>query len=180
MAIEIERKFLITCIPQGCDDRLHIQQAYLQASPERSVRIRITEQQDFPPTAQIAIKGPAAPGHFSRYEFEYAIPIEDARTMLTFCDHPPLTKTRHYYSCHDRIWELDEFEGANAGLLIAEIEIEDEQASFVLPSFVTQEVTGDARYFNLSLAYKPFTTWKRDDIDGHPEMADLLEKGEKE
>ena len=163
MALEIERKFLLLEIPEGTERCLYIEQAYLQASPERSVRLRITEQPDHRPMAEIAIKGPAAPGHFTRAEFEYRIPVADARTMMTFCDHAPITKWRYHYRFAGHLWELDAFSGANAGLLIAEIELTHEDEHFERPPFLLQEVTGDPRYFNLALAYRPFSTWSTEE-----------------
>ncbi|MFU8781139.1 MAG: CYTH domain-containing protein [Kiritimatiellia bacterium] len=159
MALEIERKFLIAHIPPDIESWQEIQQAYLQADPERSVRVRITSGPNRSPVAHIAIKGPAEPGHFSRHEFEYEIPVQDAQIIMPFCDHPPVQKKRHYYTYANRRWELDEFMGANAGLLIAEIELASETDAIALPPFVQQEVTGDPRYFNLSLAYHPFSMW---------------------
>ena len=159
MPFEIERKFLISQIPTDVHAQKEIRQAYLQADPARSVRVRITEDLKGAPVAYLSIKGPVEPGHFTRQEFEYRIPVDEAEEIMHICDHPPIHKTRYLYHHDNRQWELDVFHGANAGLCIAEIELEAETDIITPPAFVLQEVTGDPRYFNLSLAYHPFTTW---------------------
>jgi len=163
MALEIERKFLIARIPTGTEACLHITQAYLHASPGSSVRLRITSQGHTPPVAELGIKGPSEKGHFTRSEFQYAIPLEDARAMLAFCQHPPITKLRYHYRFAGKRWEIDQFLDANEGLLLAEIELEHEQQTVELPPDIIREVTGDPRYFNMALADHPYTTWKPDE-----------------
>jgi adenylate cyclase len=159
MAVETERKFIIANIPSGLTCWQDIKQCYLQAAPQRSVRVRMACDQHGQKSAFITIKGQAQAGRFSRLEFEYPIPPEDAESLMALCDHPPIQKRRYYYAFANRTWELDEFSGANTGLLIAEIELESESDTCTLPPIIRQEVTGDARYFNVNLAYNPYTTW---------------------
>lgn len=160
MAIEIERKFLISSIPPGCPAPRQIRQGYLHNDPSRSVRIRIIEEQSLPPSAYLTIKGPTSAGHFSRHEFEYAIPPQDAIDLLKLCKHDPIEKKRYLFPYGGHLWELDQFEGKNTGLLMAEIELENEKTEFACPPFLEKEVTSDPRYFNLQLAIKPYTTWE--------------------
>ncbi len=159
MPLEIERKFLISEIPTAVHSPMEIRQAYLQSNPTRSVRVRITEKCNCTPVAHLAIKGPTETGHFARQEFEYQIPVTEAQEIIRLCDHTPIHKTRYLYNHENRRWEVDVFHGANTGLCIAEIELEAETESITLPAFIHREVTGDPRYFNLSLAYNPYTQW---------------------
>ncbi len=155
MAIEIERKFLVR------DDTWRAQvesasliaQGYLVAEPGITVRVRRRGDQGF-----LTIKG-AAEG-IGRSEFEYQIPLADAQALLRdLCVRPPLEKVRHLIPFAGHLWELDVFAGANAGLVMAEIELTAEDEPFDLPDWAGDEVTGDPRYFNAYLAHHPFSTW---------------------
>ena len=155
MAQEIERKFLVV------SDRwraLASGQPYCQgyiatAQPDQSVRIRIAGDQGY-----LTIKGPVQ--GLSRAEFEYEIPVEDAREMLaTLCAHPLIEKNRYCLPVDDVVWEIDDFSGENAGLVVAEVELSSEDQQIVLPAWVGQEVTGDARYYNASLVKNPYSRW---------------------
>ncbi len=159
MPLEIERKFLVCDLPADLEHHGKIKQCYLQANPLRSVRVRITTANKNIPCACITIKGPAKSGHYTRHEFEYQIPFDDAERIMTLCDHPPIHKDRYVYYHKENRWEIDVFKGKNEGLLLAEIELQDETDSISIPPFVTKEVTGDPRFFNLYLAYHPYTTW---------------------
>ncbi|MGB3294705.1 MAG: CYTH domain-containing protein [Phormidesmis sp.] len=156
MAQEIERKFLVV----GDSWRsLAVGQSYCQgyiatARVDRSVRIRIAGNQGY-----LTIKGPAQ--GLSRAEFEYAIPITEAREMLeTLCDRPLIEKTRYRLPVDDVVWEIDEFAGENAGLIVAEVELSSEDQQIVLPDWVGQEVSGEARYYNASLVKNPYCHWQ--------------------
>ena len=155
MAIEIERKFLVrddTWRAQ-VESASHIAQGYLVTEPGITVRVRRRGDQGF-----LTIKG-AAQG-IGRSEFEYEIPLSDAQAMLRdLCVQPPLEKVRHLIPFAGHLWELDVFEGANAGLVMAEIELTAEDEPFDLPDWAGDEVTGDPRYFNAYLAHHPFSTW---------------------
>jgi adenylate cyclase len=153
MGMEIERKFLVVN-----DDwrRLGIPveyaQGYLVADGERTVRIRVAGANGF-----LTVKGSSH--GFSRMEFEYLVPREEALEMLQLCVIPMIEKYRTKILYEGKIWEVDEFEGENTGLIIAEIELKSEDETFSIPPWIGQEVTGDIRYFNSSLAKNPFKNW---------------------
>lgn len=155
MPTEIERKFLV----QGDGWRslgagqLYCQ-GYLVAAPEKTVRVRIVGNQGF-----LTIKGPTQ--GISRAEFEYTIPVEDARELLqTLCDRPWIEKTRYRIDYGGLVWEVDEFAGDNAGLILAEVELPDDQQTLDLPDWIGPEVSHDSRYFNANLTKFPYRQWK--------------------
>ena len=156
MGIEIERKYLVA----GDDWRAqasqatHFSQGYLSRDPARTVRVRIAGPQAF-----LTIKG--ATTGATRAEFEYAVPVDDARQLLGMSDGPVVEKIRHLCVVDGMTWEVDEFLGAHAGLLLAEIELKSEDQAFTRPAWLGEDVTGDARYVNANLAVRPFTTWGR-------------------
>ena len=154
MATEIERKFLVkpefwlpTVTP------VTIRQGYLKASGNSVVRVRTMDDQAF-----LTIKGKTQ--GISRLEFEYSIPAGEANQMLdTLAEGPLIEKQRYSIRIGENVWEVDEFFGENAGLLVAEIELESEQAAFSKPNWVGEEVSQDARYFNSNLATHPYKSW---------------------
>jgi CYTH domain-containing protein len=152
MGTEIERKFLV----RGNDWRqgrpLRISQGYLNRDKARTVRIRIAESR-----AYLTIKGPNQGA--SRSEYEYEIPRHDAEELMALCDGPPLEKNRYTVMHAGATWQIDEFLGANAGLVVAEIELANEEQEFQRPAWVSTEVTLDPRYFNSSLIADPYATW---------------------
>ena len=155
MKIEIERKFLLkdNSWRNGATGILY-RQGYLCTDPERTVRVRLGGD-----TAILAIKG--AGDGIARAEFEYPIPAEEATLLLdSLCLHPPVEKYRYLVPFAGLTWEIDEFLGANAGLLVAEIELEQVDQLVPLPPWIGEEVTGDHRYYNAWLARHPFTTWE--------------------
>lgn len=154
MALEIERKFLIdTALWLKPGKGIKIVQGYLVRSMGLSIRLRIADEQAF-----LTVKG-AAKG-FTRSEFEYEIPVDDAQKMLQeFSDGSTVSKTRYRTMVGDHCWEVDIFEGANTGLAVAEIELANEDESFKMPDWVTCEVTGDKRYNNTYLAEHPYQEW---------------------
>ena len=156
MAKEIERKFLVTGSDwKALGSPVVYCQGYLNSSPQRTVRVRIAGDHAF-----LTIKGPNKGA--VRSEFEYPLPVEDARAMLEeLAEKPIIEKTRTIVHWQDHIWEVDEFAGVNAGLVVAEIELTDEAQAFVKPSWVGKEVTGDARYYNSSLVSHPYSSWKK-------------------
>ncbi|MGA7936383.1 MAG: CYTH domain-containing protein [Kovacikia sp.] len=153
MAIEIERKFLVkgnqwrllaagTCYRQG----------YI-ASGEKTVRVRVVGSQGY-----LTIKGPTT--GIARAEYEYGIPVADALEMLqTLCPPPLIQKTRYTVEWAGLKWEIDEFEGENQGLIIAEVELTDANQAIDLPDWIGEEVSHDSRYFNANLAKHPFSQW---------------------
>ncbi len=154
MGVEIERKFLVACEGwrQMATTRTCFSQGYLSRDPARTVRVRIAGDVAF-----LTIKG--ATRGATRAEFEYAIPPVDARQLLAMSDGPVVEKVRHLCPHAGMTWEVDEFLGANAGLVVAEIELQSEGQAFDRPSWLGEEVTGDARYVNANLAVRPFTSW---------------------
>lgn len=153
MACEIERKFLVVSPAwRGQDEGVSIRQGYLSIDPARTVRVRLAGE-----TAFLTIKGLAE--GIVRPEFEYPIPTADAHALLELCPHPVVEKTRHEVPHAGKIWQVDEFHGANRGLVLAEIELESADEAVELPSWVGTEVTGDPRYQNSSLSVRPFASW---------------------
>ena len=155
MALEIERKFLLKNNTWRPAERsVHCRQAYLVAEPGLVVRIRTIDDQ-----AALAIKTQAA--GIARHEYEYTIPLEDAEELLAGPIQGTIVeKQRHYVIHASHTWEIDVFEGDNAGLVIAEIELDDEHEAFDLPPWVGLEITADPRYLNANLARLPYTAWQ--------------------
>jgi adenylate cyclase len=150
MSMEIERKFLVRgdAWRTGADGT-RIRQGYLSLARERTVRIRATEKQ-----AWLTIKGVTR--GISRVEFEYAIPAADAQHLLDeLCLQPLIEKTRYAVRYGGHLWDIDEFHGANQGLIVAEIELGSETEVFERPPWLGDEVSGDPRYFNSSLVRNP-------------------------
>ena len=152
MAIEIERKFLVLGNAWRTGSGTRICQGYLNRDKARTVRVRIAGDQ-----AYMTVKG-ANQGN-TRAEFEYAIPVADAEQLLTLCDGPTVDKVRHKIPQGEHMWEVDEFLGQNAGLVVAEIELASEDEVFAKPPWVGREVSDDARYFNSQLATNPYCNW---------------------
>ncbi len=155
MGREIEKKFLITDDSwQGLAVGKEYCQGYLNSEKGRTVRVRTIGDRGI-----LTIKGPN--DHGARLEYEYDIPLEDAREMLDLLCHKPLIeKIRYCIPFAGFIWEVDEFKGDNEGLLIAEIELEYVGQEFNLPPWIGLEVTGDARYYNANLVKNPYCAWK--------------------
>ena len=155
MAIEIERKFLVT------DDRwragvvrsVRYQQGYLARSPTSAIRVRTDGAQ-----AHLNIKSTV--DGVTRLEYEYPIPLADAEELLTrVALRPVIVKTRHLVDFAGRRWEIDVFEAENAGLVVAEVELEAADAPVALPPWVGREVSSDPRYYNSSLSERPYAEW---------------------
>jgi adenylate cyclase len=154
MGVEIERKFLVAGDGwRAGAEHVLIRQGYLSADGDRTVRVRVKGDAGF-----ITIKG--LPSGLARPEYEYAIPLADANEMLDrLCLRPLIEKVRHIVWCDGVKWEVDEFLNENAPLIVAEIELPNEEQIVPLPAWVGEEVTHDARYTNSNLARKPFSTW---------------------
>jgi len=154
MPVEIERKFLVRGdgwrgVAPGRDYR----QGYLCAVAARTVRVRVVGD-----TGYLTVKG--ATVNASRVEYEYVIPVADATDMLdNLCERPLIEKTRYRIEYQGMVWEVDEFAGENAGLLVAEVELEAEDQQIALPDWVGEEVTGQLRYYNASLIANPYSKW---------------------
>jgi len=159
MAQEIEHKFLLA----NNGWREHVshsviyKQGYLSSQPTSSIRVRISDKQ-----AWLNIK--SATIGTQRSEYEYEIPLSDAHEILDLlCLKPVIEKTRHFVTHEKHLWEIDEFDGENAGLIVAEIELDALDEIFAKPDWVGAEVTQDVRYYNNNLAKNPYSAW-RDDV----------------
>ena len=161
MGIEIERKFLVT----GAGWRDHVvrsvrmAQAYIndmaalrEARQNASVRVRIAGDAAF-----LNLKSREA-GH-TRQEFDYPIPVADAEALLALCVGGRIDKLRHYVHHAGHTWEVDEFAGDNAGLVVAELELASADEEFERPAWLGREVTDETRWYNLALAERPYSRW---------------------
>jgi adenylate cyclase len=165
MALEIERKFLVT--GDGWRDAAHavlpMAQGYIndlgaldRGEQKASVRVRIQGE-----AAWLNLKSREL-GH-TRQEFEYPVPLDDARALLALCVGGRIDKRRHLVRHEGHLWEVDEFLGGNAGLVVAEIELAAAGEKFVKPAWLGKEVTDAARYYNLALASHPWSVWTDDE-----------------
>jgi adenylate cyclase len=158
MALEIERKFLVNspAFKQEAARQTRIVQGYLSSVPERTVRVRVRGDKGF-----LTIKGMGSASGASRYEWEKEIPVAEAEELLAICEPGVIDKTRYEVESGSFIFEVDEFHGDNAGLLLAEIELPDEDAWFDRPKWLGREVTGDPSYYNSMLSSHPYSKWER-------------------
>ncbi len=154
---EIERKFLVpsTEFLSESIQSNRIVQGYLNSNPERTVRIRIKGTQGF-----ITIKGKGNKSGTIRFEWEKEIEVTEAEQLLLLCEDGVIDKVRYEIPFGKHLYEVDVFEGDNKGLIIAEIELEDENESFEKPNWLGKEVTGDDRYYNASISMNPYKNWK--------------------
>jgi adenylate cyclase len=156
VAIEIERKFLLASDRwrAAVTNSVEIVQGYIAESDTSSVRVRIAGE-----NGSLNIKGPTL--GITRKEYEYDLPLADAREILSeFCAARVITKTRHHAEHKGHIWEIDEFAGRNAGLIVAEIELSSENEVFDRPGWLGDEVSGDPRYYNVCLVEQPYGSWQ--------------------
>ena len=156
MALEIERKFLVDeklFRPEGKEIR--VKQGYLPGEGPILVRVRENDGKGY-----LTLKGKTT--GITRDEFEYEIPTEDAEKLLDFCKRPLIDKVRYLIPAEDGIhtWEVDRFFGENEGLMIAEVELSDENEEFSRPDWLGREVSGDPHYYNSNLAEHPYSEWK--------------------
>lgn len=156
MAKEIERKFLVRseqwrALAEGTVYR----QGYLSSIKERTVRIRTINDKAF-----LTIKGITVSA--TRTEYEYEIPYADCCAMLDeLAERPIIEKKRYKIPVGEVVWEIDEFMGVNAGLIVAEVELKSEEQQFDKPEWIGEEVSGDPRYFNSNLVAHPYTEWDK-------------------
>ena len=155
MATEIERKFLVEGTSWRQSNSVRLLQYYLNRDKNRAVRIRIAGDKAFL-TVKSVTQGA------TRAEFEYEIPVADAQQMLKFRDGPVIEKNRHVIVHEGFKWEVDEFLGDNAGLVMAEIELTSEDQPFTRPPWLGREVTHDSRFYNSNLAAHPYSQWRED------------------
>jgi adenylate cyclase len=156
--IEIEKKFLVKGdFKKDAFKATRITQGYLSSVPERTVRVRVKGDKGF-----ITIKGIGNASGAARFEWEKEIPVEEVKALLDICEPGVIDKTRYLVKNADGVhtWEVDEFYGENEGLTLAEIELAGEDDKFDKPSWLGEEVTGDAKYYNSMLMKNPYKNWK--------------------
>jgi len=154
--IETERKFLVKDLSfiKSSYKVNKISQGYLSTDPERTVRIRISNNEGF-----LTIKSAPDEKGWSRYEFEYKINLNDAIVLMQMCLPSIIDKERYYVNVGEHRWEVDVFHGDNEGLIMAEIELTSTEEIFEIPSWVGEEVSGDSRYYNSMLSKHPYKQW---------------------
>jgi len=154
--IEIERKFLVTSLDFIAESSVQhaIAQGYLNSDPERTVRIRIKGEKGY-----ITIKGSGNETGTSRMEWEKEISLEEAKSLLKLCEKGVIEKTRYEVKSGKHTIEIDVFHGENEGLIMAEVELEDENEAILKPNWLGKEVTGDTRYYNSYISLHPFNMW---------------------
>ncbi len=155
MGLEIERKYLIDHTKWQQIDKPAGQlyrQGYLLTNPEKTIRVRLTETTGF-----LTIKGLSVGA--TRPEYEYEIPLQDAKELLDNFSISELQKIRYKIFYNNKIWEVDEFLGDNLGLIIAEIELTGEEEQFDIPDWIDKEVTGEEKYYNSNLTVEPYKNW---------------------
>jgi len=155
MGREVERKFLVDDVkwnllvkPAG----KQLRQGYILTDPEKTIRVRQAENKGY-----LTIKGKNIGA--TRLEYEYEIPVEEAKELLAQFAVSELSKIRYEISFAGKTWEVDEFSGDNAGLIVAEIELDDENEAFEIPDWVTKEVTTEEKYYNSNLTLVPYKNW---------------------
>ncbi len=154
--IEIERKFLVTseAFKKEAYKSYTIVQGFINTAPERTVRVRIKGEKAF-----LTIKGISNASGTSRFEWEKEIQLTDAEQLLLLCEPGVIKKTRYEIQAAHHTFEVDVFLDENKGLIVAEIELHDENESFLTPNWLGKEVTGDAKYYNSQLSKKPYSLW---------------------
>ena len=156
MSVEIERKFLVKNddYKQDSFQEKHIKQGYLNSDKNRTVRIRIANDKAF-----MTIKGKSNATGTTRFEWEKEIKKEDAENLLLLCEPSIIEKTRYLIRADHHTFEVDEFYGDNKGLVVAEVELNNEDENFTKPNWLDKEVTGDIKYYNSSISKIPFKDW---------------------
>ncbi len=156
--LEIERKFSVksTNFLANAKESYKITQGYLNTDKNRTVRVRIKGNKGF-----ITVKGISSANGLSRFEWEKEILVDDAKALLMLCEDFVIDKTRYLIPFGSVVFEVDVFEGANEGLVIAEVELETTDQQFDKPEWLGEELTGDERFYNAYLSNVPFTSWSR-------------------
>lgn len=159
MSQEIERKFLVKDdgYKQMASSFSHIIQGYICRTTGRTVRVRLRDEK-----AYLTIKGPSPDGGLSRYEWEHEIPGREALELMQLCERGVIDKVRYLVPYGGHTFEVDEFFGANEGLVMAEVELDAVDEAFERPPFLGEEVTGDRRYYNSCLTASPYKDWKEE------------------
>ncbi|WJJ96939.1 CYTH domain-containing protein [Algibacter luteus] len=154
--IEIERKFLVlsTDFKEEAYKKTRIIQGFLNTHKERTVRVRLINNEGV-----LTVKGLSSKNGLSRFEWEKPITKEDALELLKLCEPVVIDKIRYLVKAGNHIFEVDEFLADNAGLIIAEIELQNENETFEKPLWLGKEVTGDIKYYNSQISKQPYNTW---------------------
>lgn len=154
--IEIERKFLVTSDVFKAESfkKTRIIQGFLNTDKERTVRVRLKGDNGY-----LTVKGQSTTNGLSRFEWEKEISKADAEALLKLCEKGVIDKTRYEVKVGNHIFEIDEFFGDNKGLIIAEVELEEENEIFTKPKWLGEEVTGEIKYYNSQISKKPFKGW---------------------
>lgn len=155
--LEIERKYLVRsrAYREEAIKMEEIVQGFLNTHPDRTVRVRLSGEKGF-----ITVKGSTDAEGITRFEWEREIPAAEARALLEICEPGVISKQRYFVRSGTHLIEVDEFRGANEGLVVAEIEMQEIDEIIVKPEWLGAEVTGDPKYYNSQLSKKPYTTWK--------------------
>lgn len=156
MAQEIERKFLVEgdAYKKEAYANSRIIQGYISSARGRTVRVRIRDEKGY-----LTIKGASNESGISRYEWEKEISLQEAEELMKLCEPGIIDKTRYLVKSGKHVFEVDEFYGENAGLVVAEVELNEEDESFQKPHFIGKEVTGEVRYYNSFLMKNPYSRW---------------------
>jgi len=151
--LEIERRFLVNESDLNLpNDKKRIKQAYLLSDSKQALRVRMIGSEYFL-TYKYKKSG------INRYEFEYPISKEDGEKLMSLSDAIIIVKDRYYMTIDDHLWEIDVFYGDNKGLIVAEIELIDENENISLPNWIGKEISTDQKYFNFNLSKVPFSVW---------------------
>ncbi|GAA4310818.1 CYTH domain-containing protein [Pontixanthobacter gangjinensis] len=155
---EIERKFLVRSedYKQQARKKTLFIQAYLNTHPERTTRVRISDDKAF-----LTIKGKSSENGLTRFEWEKEIPVDEAEKLLKICEPGKIEKYRYHIEMGEHVYEVDEFLDDNAGLTLAEVELQEEEEDFLKPDWLGEEVTGNLAYYNSNLIAQPYKTWKK-------------------
>jgi len=161
MSFEIERKFLVRNDDwrKLAQRRIIIRQAYLASNSKNSIRVRIKDDT----TATLTVK--SKPSSVRRLELEYSVPLLEAEAMIQLRQGSQIEKIRHVVPWDDLEWEIDVFLGSNAGLVIAEIELDDEHQQFRMPPWIGREITGQLNYYNSALVTHPYGEWQTQNVE---------------
>ncbi len=155
--VEIERKFLVTsdAYKQDAHQHIRITQGFLNTHPERTVRVRLKGDDGI-----LTVKGKSSDDGLARFEWETAISTDEAKALLQLCEDGIIDKTRYLITVENHTFEVDEFYGDNEGLIIAEVELNSKEETFIKPSWLGKEVTGDTKYYNSQLSQHPYRMWE--------------------
>lgn len=156
MGLEIERKFLVknNSFKEESYQKTLIKQGFLNSDKERVVRVRVADKK-----AYLTIKGKSDVLGTTRFEWEKEISIDEAKSLLKLCEPGVIEKYRFLIKKGKHVFEVDEFLGENKGLIVAEIELDSEKEKFIIPDWLSKEVTGDKKYYNSNLSKSPFKDW---------------------